>query len=76
MHQNVEETQLKRSKPLTNERLFDYAKKLIWRGANIDYASFSMAEGKTVLSQAIEHANRAAIRFCLDQNANPHIEDL
>lgn len=76
MKGNEEETQLKRSKPLTREKLFEYAKKLIWRGADVNLASEHMAEGKTLLSQAICENDFPVVQFLLEQGANPHICDL
>jgi ankyrin repeat protein len=49
------------------------AKKLLNRGANIDYVN---REGKTVLVLATQLLRMQSIQFLLDRGANPHIEDL
>eukprot|EP00347_Sterkiella_histriomuscorum_P000748 403374657 len=51
---------------------FDNAKKLLQRGANIDYTN---REGKTAVIMAIEQLRLESIKFLLQNGANPHVED-
>ncbi|CDW84797.1 ankyrin [Stylonychia lemnae] len=51
---------------------FDLAKKLISRGAKLDFCN---KEGKTVIVQATQQMRMEAIQFLIQQGANPHIMD-
>lgn len=52
---------------------FILAKRLLLRGANVDYVN---SNGYTALHLCIENQQLQAIKFLLDNNANPHIMDL
>lgn len=52
---------------------FEMAKKLLNRGADIDYVN---REGKTALVMAVQMLRIDSIHFLLEKGANPHLEDL
>jgi ankyrin repeat protein len=72
-----EEEQLKDPKSKAQmTKLLDLTRKLIARGANVNFTSSSSEYGQTLLIQAIRKHKKHAIEFLLDHGANPHIEDL
>jgi ankyrin repeat protein len=52
---------------------FDMARKLLSRGADVNATNH---EGKSALIIAIEDENHPAVKFLLERNAYPHIEDV
>lgn len=57
-------------------KLLDLARKLVSRGASVNWTTETSEFGQTLLTQAVRKHKKHAIEFLLDHGANPHIEDL
>ena len=62
--------------PANKLKLLNHARKLIARGADINYTSETSLAGQSLLIQAICAQKHYAIEFLLDHDADPHIMDL
>lgn len=76
MHYLLHTEELAQGGDTSAQRLSEFARKFISRGADVNFTSQVVEFGQTVLIQAIRMRNHAAIEFLLQNGADPHIADM